>query len=525
MENKQNVNSPKINRQNKEMIEQNFNLSVVIPFYKKLKAFKNILPRNRKYFERNGIEVIIVLDCPDEKDELIEYIKGYPFINWKVIYNDKPHEWRNPTKPINVGIKNATKKYVMVCSPESEFYTDALLQMRISLEHYPMSFAVGTVCFTDNDFIIGEENIFSLEFLPYGSIMVERHFLCEIRGYNESLNKWGGDDDNIRARLELYGIEEFYMPEVKLIHRDGDKIGNERRTTHRMPVAVMSRLLYPDTEVVNEVWGGDFNKIIYDWQDNIYAEMQLKNYLSQFPTFSLKEGATKMTYRRIVLVPTYNEKHRIKNYLEKNSRYFDGVILLDDESADTTYEDAIHDKLILKVKKKRREFHDLENRNILLDLVSFFKCEWICFIDADELIDERYSDLDGLSKLPFIDTMLFNYVHLWDSEEEYNIDYPYTNQGVGPKLKMFKNIGRSQIISKEAKLHFEHVPYIGRLYYVPILVKHYGHLNVEAREKKHTFYAKEDSQGIQADYKHLLNRDPQKLKVKNIKLNLNPQQL
>ena len=137
-------------RHYQESIEQNFDVSVVMPFYKKLTAFKRVFPRNRKYFERNGIEVIIVLDCPDEKELLIQYIQEYPFVNWKVIYNDQPHEWRNPTKPINVGIRFATKKYIMVCSPESEFYTDAILQLRTGLKNYPNHYAIGAVCFAGN---------------------------------------------------------------------------------------------------------------------------------------------------------------------------------------------------------------------------------------------------------------------------------------------------------------------------------------------------------------------------------------
>ena len=38
-------------RHYQESIEQNFDVSVVMPFYKKLEAFKRVLPRNRKYFE------------------------------------------------------------------------------------------------------------------------------------------------------------------------------------------------------------------------------------------------------------------------------------------------------------------------------------------------------------------------------------------------------------------------------------------------------------------------------------------
>lgn len=59
----------------------NLDVSVVIPFYKKMEAFKTVFPRNRKYFERNGIEVVLVLDCKEEKEELIDYIKTYPFVN------------------------------------------------------------------------------------------------------------------------------------------------------------------------------------------------------------------------------------------------------------------------------------------------------------------------------------------------------------------------------------------------------------------------------------------------------------
>jgi hypothetical protein len=46
-----------------------------------------IFPRNRKYFERNGIEVVLVLDCPDEKDEVLDFIKLYPLVNWVIVWN------------------------------------------------------------------------------------------------------------------------------------------------------------------------------------------------------------------------------------------------------------------------------------------------------------------------------------------------------------------------------------------------------------------------------------------------------
>jgi len=500
-------------RHYQESIEQNFDVSVVMPFYKKLTAFKRVFPKNRKYFERNGIEVIIVLDCPDEKDLLVQYIQEYPFVNWKIIYNDQAHEWRNPTKPINVGIRFATKKYIMVCSPESEFYTDALLQLRTGLENYSNHFAIGNVCFADNDAVIDDNNINYYPFLNYGSIMVEKNYLFNINGYDETLNRWGGDDDNIRARLELSGIEELFIPEVKLIHRDNHVEGNTRRMA---PLDILESLRYPKTTIVNESWGQDFDTILYDWQRTFCEERVLKNYLSQFLDYELKNKALDKMYDRILLVPTYNEKDNIVRFLKENTRYFDAVIVLDDESSDATYEMASHDKLILKIRKQRKEFNDLENRNLLLDAVSFFKHRWVCFIDADEIIDPRYADFDFFSNGETIDSVLLNIVHLWDEETCYNQDYPYTYKGVGLKFRMFRNIGHTQILSPKGKLHFIPVSYTGNVYHSPILFWHYGHLKQEMRKQKYDFYTIEDTEYCQTDYDHLIKTDVNKGTIDNI---------
>ncbi|MCM1142115.1 MAG: glycosyltransferase family 2 protein [Muribaculum sp.] len=156
----------------KEDIINNFDVSIVMPFYKKLKEFKRVFPTNHRYFERNGIELILVLDTPDEKEELIDFISNYPFINWKIILNEKPHEWRNPAKPLNVGIRHASKEFIMVCSPESEMLTDVIYLLRQTFEIYPdyNHFAIGRVCFADNE-NINLNNFDNYHSIPFGSIM------------------------------------------------------------------------------------------------------------------------------------------------------------------------------------------------------------------------------------------------------------------------------------------------------------------------------------------------------------------
>lgn len=501
----------------KEDIRCNFNLSIVIPFYKKMKEFRRVFPLNRKYFERNGIEVILVLDCPNEKDELLDYIKQYPFINWKVIYNDKQHEWRNPAKPINVGIKHATKDYIMICSPESEFFSDVIYILRNTLENYPKHFAIGKVCFTENDLPISAENLKDLRFIPFGSIMVKKEYLYQIKGYDENLIKWGGDDNNIRARLEYIGIQKLFLPEAILLHRDIDNEAGKKRREYKykeITNETVRHFFYPLQSVANkEMWGNDFCNIIYDWQCNQYAEEQLTGYLQSFKLHELKKNLILQTYQSLLLVQSYNESKSIADFLNLVTPHFDGIILLDDDSSDKTYEVAVSNKLILKVQKNREEFNDLLNRNLLLNLAAFFKHQWCCFLDVDEVLDLRFTNIQDIINKTDADSFIFNLVQLWDNEETFNMEYPSTLNGVSLKFRMFKNIGHTQISSKRGKLHFRPIPYSGKASHVPIIIKHYGNLTKEMREQKYKFYQKEDSENSQSSYEHLLQHYP---KTKNI---------
>lgn len=504
-----------------EPIYNNFDVSIVIPFYKKMKEFRKIFPKNKKYFQRNGIEIILVLDSPEEQQELLCFIKKYPFINWKVIMNDKSHSWRSPAKSINLGIKYATRKYVMVCSPESEFETDAILQLRTALKIYPDIFAMGTVCFADG---YDEANDhYKDKYLSYGSIMVKKESLLAINGYDETFSKWGVDDYNLRARLEMYGIKEFFMPQVKLIHREIDN--KDRKSRHFYDTTEMNiitrRSLYPKNPIANlNSWGDDFDKIIYDWENKRLNLNEIRNYLNKFEKFDLNPQIKDKRYDIILLVQSYNEEKFMTNYLKKITKLVDGIIVLDDGSNDNTYELANSEKLLLKVKKVRNGFDDLLNRNILLDLASFYNYKWAIFIDLDELFDDRFYNIREVAKNNIdADSFAFNLIHLWNNEEVYNASYPFSKNGISLKIRMFKNIGYSQIYSDRGKLHFQPIPYIGKKIRVPILIKHYGNLTPNMRLKKYNFYKIEDTDKSQKDYGHLLNEEPILNQVSHITLN------
>jgi hypothetical protein len=498
-------------------IVHNFDVSIVMPFYKKVDEFKKVLPLNAPFFQRNGIEVVISMDDDTQEKELLDLIMQYPFINWSIIINRQKHNWRNPSKAINVGIKNASKKYIMVCSPESEFYTDAIYLMRYALEYYDMHFTIGTVAFVNKEDTLIPDFLF---YSPYGSIMVEKEHLIAIEGYDESLDKWGYDDDNIRTRLELHGVKKHFMPEVKLIHRDSDPDGRRKRAEKGKETpsySIASRMLIPSTTRVNNGnWGNDYSEIIYNWSHNKESYEFVNIYLSKFIKYKLitKDQFIK-NHSRILLTQSYNEEGIINKFIDDMSVHFDGIILLDDGSEDSTYEIATHPKLLLKVKKQRLEFNDLENRNICLDIASFISSEWFCFMDTDESFDKRYADLEKLTKTD-ADVISFSFVNLWDSEQKYNGDYPFTINGISDRFRMFRNIGHTQIYTDKKKMHFVAVPYLRNFTRSEILFLHHGMLKKEERKAKHRMYNREDINRDQQNYEHLLNENPTLFNVQDI---------
>ncbi|MBE0674326.1 MAG: glycosyltransferase family 2 protein [Bacteroidales bacterium] len=506
-----------------ESVIHNFEVSLVMPFYKKLREFKKVLPLNARILQRNGIEVLVVMDEPSEEAGLLELIFKYPFINWKVIVNDKIHNPRNPSKVLNVGIRNATKKYVMVSSPETLMYTDVIFQLRSILEYYPEHYAIGTVAFIQEDANVTNETVKTYWFLPYGSFMARKEYLERVTGYDESFEEWGGDDDNIRKRLDMIGISKLLVPESKSLHLEKElRLADRTKISRSFAPAQMRKINYPDIAEANgQDWGSDFNRISYDWQNNNYSGKLCLNYLNQFVKYKIWDNQIfKKKYLKLILCQSYNNTEYLKDFLENMGTYFDGIILLDDSSSDGTYELALHEKLLLKVSKKREGFNDLQNRNILLNLASFFSSEWFCFMDLDERFDERFVDFESITNTANIYTVVFRYIHLWNEDQFYNASYPYSCDGICSKTRMFRNIGSSRINTQLKKIHIDASPVKQSLFNSNVLVKHLGNLTKENRAKRYELYKIEDTFHDQKSYDHLLVENPALKRVDEITLDL-----
>lgn len=505
-----------------------FDLSIVIPLYKNIDEFKRVFLAKAKYYERNGIEVVIVIDEPAEQDGILDYIRAYPFINWKVVVNREEHSWRNSAKAYNVGIRQATKQYILIMDPVSEFYTDVIYELREKLDYYPDHYAIGQILFIDiheeiKDLILEKR---CSELIPYGSIMAKKEYFERIGGYNENFTEWRVEDEPLRKRLELAGIYQLFFPDSVLIHKEDFLQGTMSHHQQQacIPYEVLSEMLLPVHIVENdENWETDFDTIVYDWKDHPYAKEQCMKYLSalrQFEIFS--DEVFEKSYPLIALIPSYNESERILDCLRSVEKYCDGIILLDDDSTDNTYQISQSNKLLIKAKKIRMEFNDKQNRNILLDIASFFKAEWFIFIDADERFDDRFVNLREMMEKP-VDAIGVWIANLWDSMKFYRLDMedtnPYSKNGLWFRWRVLKNKGHAQLIAKD-KLHLTTVPTTKTFVISDTLLLHTGYLKPSDRIRKHQFYEKEDELKL-FPYEDILIEEIQCDYVSNIDLKNN----
>lgn len=68
---------------------------------------------------------------------------------------------------------------------------------------------------------------------------------------------------------------------------------NERsKRINKHSISDWRKMNYPSEAIANkDIWGSEFNKVIYDWQDNQYAKDLCYTYLQQFIGFEIRHPA------------------------------------------------------------------------------------------------------------------------------------------------------------------------------------------------------------------------------------------
>lgn len=229
-------------------------LSFVIPFYRKLGLFRLTLPHNFSVFAQDNTEVVLVLDEPESADGVLSIVRLTPEINWRVLVNEKAHDWRPPCKAINVGIRNAEGQRVAVISPETILQLPHPQRIReVAFDNY----IIGIVFACDAwKGIPSMESAHQevMQSVGFGFIMATRHAFTSVNGYDEERKTHGLDDDCIRWKLNARGpgVVDYAIRAIHLNHENPMRLPREKCE----PVSMRCQ---PN-------WGQDFNKVIYDWR-------------------------------------------------------------------------------------------------------------------------------------------------------------------------------------------------------------------------------------------------------------------
>lgn len=416
-------------------------LSIILPYFRKLADFRRVLPLNAPFFARPGIEVLLVLDEPSEEHALLELLKAYRDIRWRVFVNDLAHLWRPPCRAINVGIRQARGEFILVCSPESAFVTDVPAIALRSLLDKPRSAVLGQVGFglfsgiqqwsdLQRAFVAAVPDPRHLNTF-YGSVCAPKAAFEEVRGYDESFDTWGSDDDNLRVRMEMAGYANLLCPSMRVLHLADEPREPEGR---KFNAAEAFQRRSPTTALANSLrWGTDFGRLAYQWPPpaemaapapGLWSEILLAaipgpstvvagskrqcpacaravHYTR--PLFACRTcgvGLESLAHRPgrrpkvACVMQLHNEERNLPGCLRHIRDHVDGIIALDDGSTDATAEILAREDRVVDCLRNPadpgRQWNELENKRRLLVRARQLGFDWVVVCDADERFEYHF---------------------------------------------------------------------------------------------------------------------------------------
>ncbi|MFM9926190.1 glycosyltransferase family 2 protein [Variovorax sp. H27-G14] len=545
-------------------------LSVVLPFYRKLAEFERVIGLNAPFWSRPGIEVVIALDDNVEEAALQQLLARFDAVRWTLLVNDRAHAWRPPSCAINAAVRHSTGRFVLVHSPESAYVGDAPAMALHTAMHHSRGVAVGRVGFARFDALgAGEGAGASLSDLfaqtvPdalylrtfYGSLCCAREAFEAVGGYDESLARWGGDDDDFRVRLEMAGWQLQACADLKLLHlsfeaRDGAEQFDADNDWARCTPSV-ARANDDGTGQGNE-WGRDFARIARKdaevpsretdvappWlcpvpmpvpaiaigsrrQCEICARMVHHEPTPPFYCAHCSPAAPqRLTARpRIVCVmQLHNEARLLEGCLAHLRDHVDGFVLLDDGSSDDTAHIARREpKLLELLRNPPRQPHawnERENRRRLLACARAHGAGWVLVCDADE----RYETLFLSHLQPIVDSLpeaqlscLTLSVHdLWDAPDRFRVDGPWGRKQRTCLFRLPQDIGFDEAPALHGPWYPDIVARHGVMYRSHYRLYHLKMVRPEDRTARRDLYRRLDPEGrYQAmGYDYLAEEGPQ----------------
>ena len=197
-------------------------LSIVIPTYLRNElleiGLQSIIDQNIT----EPYEIIVLNDAqPDESKNICKKFNvRYIFTGQR---NNKELKWRCPGFAINIGIKKALGKLILITSPEIYYLTPNCLNKMIELAlTNNKSLTVPEIGYDDvkntffNNLDFNRCNVLNIEY-PF-CMIIHKSELLNIGGYDESFTGFAYDDTDIVTRLLANGCTYQKALNHKIIH-------------------------------------------------------------------------------------------------------------------------------------------------------------------------------------------------------------------------------------------------------------------------------------------------------------------
>lgn len=448
-------------------------LSIVMPFYRKRAEFERVLAHNAAYWARPGIEVVIALDEPSEESALQRLLDRFAQVRWKLLVNDRAHDWRPPCCAINAGVRQAAGRYLLIHSPESAYVGDApaiaLSAAMAGARHVAIG-RVGFARFEALEAAGGSVEAAFAEAVPealylrtfYGSLCCAREAFDDVGGYDEALQVWGGDDDNFRVRLEMAGWQLQAAATLRLLHlsfeprNGGERFDPDNDWRRCTPETARANLGHPDG---TDAWGRDFGRLARDAAPAHAVDEAPPAWRVPAPVFPVgsrrqceicarmlhhepappyfcprcsREAPQRLTARpRIVCVMQLrNEAGWIEGALAHLRAHVDGFIALDDGSTDGTAEILRREPKLLELLSNPpagpHRWDEPGNRRRLLEAARRHGAGWVLACDADErfetlFLQHLHAIVDSLPE-DRLACLSLSYRELWDAPDRMRDD-------------------------------------------------------------------------------------------------------
>lgn len=455
----------------------------------------DMLRCNEKYFMRNGIELLLMLRTSALKKQTSAVLQDFPFLNTHIISADESLATVDDGFLLCAGVLHARYNHILFIRQDVQFFTDVLFRLRYLLQYYaagyakaaPGDYVTAASAHLPFSLMLKRQELHAAEQAFQGKAFTD--FVAAVCQYLDVRGKRGivcaqAIEGYIKSVHSKTSFAVHHGAKMRVADDDESLTDLERFAIH--------------SQKANGYGGGQAR--LQQYAD--FAKGFKKTWIRDLSVFGQQYGI-------IALVQVKNEIRHLPEVLLHLDSCCDGIILLDDDSTDGSFDAAMSEKLLLKVQKGTDSiFDDLLLRNLLLKLAAFFRSDWLFFFDADERFDPRYADLYSIAGQTDADTISFHFVHLWDGEDHYRKDFPGNASGVFIYPRMFRHYGFMQIHSNQ-KIHFPATPFQRKTTAAPVLVRHFGNIDPQIRKLKYKRYMGQDKdcQSLFHDYEYLLSEN------------------